>query len=90
MVAGTVEHVFARRSGPDTLRDRTGSVFHQNRLRLTIVVYFYFPAKLERKWSLYRPDVDRLFQLYEIAEDDEAFVQIDFGEADAELELPAY
>ena len=54
-------------------------------------VFFYFRAALERRWTMYRPDVERNFRDYNIADDDEAFVHIEFdhAEADEKLGLPA-
>lgn len=71
---------FWGRSGPDAIQD------FAKQFRCSCVLLF--PAKLERKWDLISA-VDRNFQLYKIADENEEFVQIDFIEADVELELPA-
>ena len=84
-IAAAVEHVMRSGAGLPLLRYKI-----EPHGADAVAVFFYFRAELERKWDLLS-SAERNFRLYEISDENEEFVQIDFGHtpADPKLDLPA-
>lgn len=85
-IAVAVEHVMHSGKGLDLTRYKIDA-----REPDAVDVFFYFPAALERRWTLMPSDTEEKFRQHNIADTDEEFVHITFGHtpADTALDLPA-